>query len=66
MHSPNHPTRSMRQDLLTLACVVTILACATLMSQTTLSTGSIVGTVTDPSGAVVSNAKAVVTNVATG
>jgi hypothetical protein len=36
------------------------------MSQTTLSTGSIVGTVADPSGAVVSSAKVVITNISTG
>src|SRR5512146_753708 len=37
-----------------------------LLGQTTVSTGSIVGTVTDPSGAVVSGAKVVITNTATG
>jgi hypothetical protein len=36
-----------------------------LIAQTTLSTGSIVGTVTDPSGAVVAGAKVVVTNTGT-
>jgi len=36
-----------------------------LVSQTTISTGSIVGTVTDPSGAVVGGAKVTVTNKAT-
>jgi hypothetical protein len=65
MHYRNDPTRSIPRDLLALAFVVTILACSTLLAQTTLSTGSIVGTVTDPTGAVVSNAKVVVTNVAT-
>jgi hypothetical protein len=35
-------------------------------SQATISTGSIVGTVTDPSGAVLANAKVVITNVSTG
>jgi hypothetical protein len=42
------------------------LFCMSTMAQTTLSTGSIVGTVTDPSGAVVSGAKVVVTNLGTG
>ena len=37
-----------------------------LLAQTTVSTGSIVGTVTDPSGAVVSGATVSVVNVATG
>ena len=37
-----------------------------LVAQTTISTGSIVGTVSDPSGAVVSGAKVTITNKATG
>jgi hypothetical protein len=37
-----------------------------LLAQSTVSTGSIVGTVTDPSGAVVSGAKVTVSNTATG
>jgi Carboxypeptidase regulatory-like domain len=35
-------------------------------AQTTVSTGSIVGTVTDPTGAIVSGAKIVITNTGTG
>jgi hypothetical protein len=53
------------------ACVLA--ACLTLLSithplfaQTTVSTGSIVGTVSDPSGLVVSGASVTITNVATG
>jgi hypothetical protein len=42
-----------------------LLASSSLSAQTTLSTGSIVGTVTDPSGAVVAGAKVVVTNTGT-
>ncbi|MGB9362555.1 MAG: carboxypeptidase regulatory-like domain-containing protein, partial [Candidatus Sulfotelmatobacter sp.] len=38
----------------------------TLLAQTTISTGSIQGLVTDPSGAVVSGAKIAITNKATG
>lgn len=37
-----------------------------LLAQTTAGTGSIVGTVSDPSGAVVAGAKVAITNVATG
>jgi len=36
-----------------------------LFAQTTVGTGSIVGTVSDPSGAVISGAKITITNVAT-
>ena len=36
------------------------------LAQTTISTGSIVGTVTDPAGAVVSGAKVAITNKGTG
>ena len=42
--------------------LIAILATA----QTTISTGSIVGNVTDPQGAVVSGAKVTITNVGTG
>jgi Tol biopolymer transport system component len=37
-----------------------------LLAQTTIGTGSIVGTVSDPSGAVISGAKVSITNTATG
>jgi hypothetical protein len=37
-----------------------------MFAQTTVSTGSIVGTVTDPTGALVNGAKIVITNTATG
>src|SRR5246127_144034 len=46
--------------------LVGMVATPVLLSQTTISTGSIVGTVTDPSGAVVSGAKVTITNRATG
>jgi hypothetical protein len=42
-----------------------LLSCSLLSAQTTLSTGSIVGTVTDPSGAVVEGAKIAITNTGT-
>ena len=48
------------------AAVAILLASSTLLAQTTISTGSIVGTVTDPSGAVVSAAKVTITDKATG
>src|SRR6266550_6161059 len=48
-----------------LAVALMLLSIAGL-AQSTVSTGSIVGTVTDPSGAVVSGAKVTVTNTATG
>ena len=47
---------------LMIAC---LLSPSLLFAQTTLSTGSIVGTVTDPSGAVVGGAKVVITNAGT-
>jgi hypothetical protein len=46
--------------------VILLLACAVSVSaQTTIATGSIQGTVTDPSGAVVANAKVTITNLDT-
>src|SRR5271165_4991187 len=46
---------------------VAVLACPALMlAQTTISTGSIQGVVTDPTGAVVSGAKISISNKATG
>jgi hypothetical protein len=51
------------------ALVVTclcLLAAASMMAQTTVGTGSIVGTITDPTGAVVSGARITITNAGTG
>ncbi len=60
------PRRGFRITLLALVCVLALLAPLTLVAQTTLSTGSVTGTVSDPSGALVSDAKVLVTNVDTG
>jgi hypothetical protein len=51
---------------LAVCMTITLLAISPLLAQTTISTGSIVGTVTDPSAAVVSGAKVTITNKATG
>jgi len=57
-----------RTDVLAIAalCAVILLCSAALIAQTTVSTGSIQGTVTDPSGAVVSGAKITISNKSTG
>ena len=49
-----------------LAIAVLFASCATLYAQSTISTGSIQGTVTDPTGAVVGGAKVTITNKGTG
>jgi hypothetical protein len=54
-----------RIALATITIVVLISLSAILAAQTTISTGSIQGTVTDPSGAVVGGAKITITNKST-
>lgn len=51
---------------LCIIAVIVLLASALALGQTTISTGSIVGTITDASGAVVSGAKVTITDKATG
>src|SRR5258708_16974901 len=61
----NSPRPGTRFGLLALVSMFVLLSSALLVAQTTLSTGSIVGTVSDPSSAVVSGAKVVITNTGT-
>lgn len=61
----NSPRRGTRFSLLALITIL-MLSSSLLLAQTTLSTGSIVGAVIDPTDAVVINAKVVITNVGTG
>src|SRR5580700_4996350 len=64
MSSSNSPLRfAVRFGLLGLFAV--LLLASAVIAQTTISTGSIVGTVTDPSGAIVSGAKVSITNKGT-
>jgi len=59
------PLRSMHVILLALVTAA-LLSSILLLAQTTISTGSIVGTVTDATGSVVSGAKVLITNKGTG
>ncbi len=61
----NSLRRGTRFSLLALITMF-MLSSSLLLAQATLSTGSIVGAVTDPTGAVVINAKVVITNAGTG
>lgn len=49
-----------------ILAAVLVLLCAGLMAQSTIASGSVIGTVTDPSGAIVSGAKVTITNAGTG
>src|SRR6185295_405051 len=57
--------RSARVSKLALVTAL-LLSPVLVLAQTTISTGSIVGTVTDPTGSVVSGSKVVITNKQTG
>ena len=60
------PRRGTRFGLRALVTAFVLLLSAIALAQTTVSTGSIVGTVIDPSGAVLSGAKVTITHIATG
>ena len=60
------PRLSARFTLLVLVALSMLLLCSVAYGQGTVSNGSISGTITDPTGAVVSGAKVVVTNASTG
>jgi Carboxypeptidase regulatory-like domain len=64
MSSLNSPHRTHFRFLVVITALALFSAMA--FSQTTVGSGSIVGTVTDPSGAVVNGAKITITNSATG
>jgi Carboxypeptidase regulatory-like domain len=59
-------SRSRVPSLLARVVLLVLVFSLLLSAQTTVGTGSIVGSVTDPSGAVVSGANATITNLATG
>jgi hypothetical protein len=66
MLNQDSPVRSAtRFSLIVVTTMALLLISTALLAQTTISTGSIVGTVTDPSGAVVSGAKVTITNKGT-
>src|SRR5207302_5707997 len=57
-----------KRGMVLLSCMVVLacLAAAPMWAQSTVATGSIQGTVTDPNDAVVPNATVTITNAATG
>lgn len=60
-----YPLRNVHVNLLALVSAL-LLSPVLVRAQTTISTGSIVGTVTDPTGSVVSDAKVLITKKETG
>src|ERR1700694_5602896 len=66
MSNNNSSRLSTRFSFLTLTASLLILSSTLVSAQTTVAQGSIQGTVTDPSGAVVSGARITITNKATG
>jgi Carboxypeptidase regulatory-like domain len=61
----NSPRTGARFVALALITLGVLLLCSVAFAQTTISTGSIVGTVTDPTGAVVGSARISIRNTAT-
>src|SRR5256885_3079914 len=59
-------SRGLKRRYLLCLTGVFLLSTTLVFAQTTVGTGSIVGTVTDPSGAVVPGAKVTITNPSTG
>jgi uncharacterized surface anchored protein len=66
MQTFNFSRPGMRFALLALVTLSALLLSSVAVAQTTVAQGSIQGTVTDPSGAVVSGAKITITHKATG
>ena len=65
MSNFNSPRYSAPRMLAAVIGLCILLSAASVLAQTTISTGSIVGTVTDPSGAVLGGAKVLITNKGT-
>jgi hypothetical protein len=61
----NRPLRSAGTFVVFALAITFLMSSTLLLAQTTVGSGSISGTVTDPTGAVVSGAKVVVTNIGT-
>jgi carboxypeptidase family protein len=66
MSTFNRPRGGSPLSLLALLTLFSILLSVAAFAQTTVGTGSIVGTVTDPSGAVIEGARVEITNTGTG
>src|SRR5579859_1590863 len=61
-----NPSSGTRFSLRLLTAIIFSLVSIAGFAQSTISTGTVVGTVTDPQGAVVDGARISITNVATG
>src|SRR5437660_3560079 len=61
-----HHDQTGRFNVLALTLILLVALSTTLHAQTTVSTGTILGTVTDPSGAVVAGAKVTIAQKTTG